>query len=78
MPNLTILDDELKGRLRMQAARRGLSMEEVVCRILSQSLNHPQQAKGLGSRIRQRFSTMGGIDLGLPERSDLPRTADMG
>jgi hypothetical protein len=39
-------------------------------------MNETRQAKGLGSRIHQRFSALGGIDLELPKRSDLPRAAE--
>lgn len=79
MASITIrnIDDEIKARLRLQAARHGLSMEEEVRRILGQSLNKPQQARGLGGRIHQRFGAMGGIDLELPKRSDPPRAAKM-
>jgi len=77
MASITIrnIDDELKASLRLQAARHGSSMEEEVRRILRQALN--RETKGLGSKIHQRFSTVGGIDLELPVRGDLPRVADL-
>jgi plasmid stability protein len=77
MASITIrnIDDELKASLRLQAARHEVSMEEEVRRILRRALN--REAKGLGSQIHQRFSAIGGIDLELHERSDLPRAADL-
>lgn len=79
MASITIrnIDDELKASLRLQAARHGLSMEETARRILRQTLHESRQTKGLGSRIHQRFRALGGIDLELPARGDLPRGADL-
>ena len=77
MASITIrnIDDEIKTRLRLQAARHEVSMEEEVRRILHQALNW--QTKGLGSIIHQRFSVVGGVDLELPGRSDMPRAEDL-
>jgi plasmid stability protein len=79
MASITIrnIDEELKACLRLQAARHGLSMEEEARCILRQTLHPAWQAKGLGSRIHQRFGAIGGIDLELPKRNDLPRAADL-
>ena len=43
--------------------------------ILRAALTQPAAPRGLGSRIHARFAALGGIDLALPERSDLPRAA---
>lgn len=77
MAMLTIrnLDDEVKGRLRMQAAKHGRSMEEEARQILRQALSGTTSEKGLASRIHQRvMETTGGLELGLPARSQ-PRPA---
>ena len=78
MASLTIrnLDDDLKARLRMEAAQHGNSMEEEVRSILRRALMQPSP-KGLGTRIHQRFSAAGGVDLAPPERPDPPRPADV-
>lgn len=34
--------------------------------------------RGLGTRIHERFSVLGGVDLDLPPRDDAPRAADFG
>ncbi|OHV12793.1 FitA-like ribbon-helix-helix domain-containing protein [Kushneria phosphatilytica] len=79
MASITIrnLDDKLKAQLRMEAARHGHSMEEEVRIILRSALNQPQ-AKGLGSRIRERFADAGGIELEVSPRSDKPRDPGFG
>ena len=78
MANLTIrnLDDEVKARLRIEAARHGRSMEEEVRHILRQAVTAPAQEGGLGSRIAERFRGMGGCELPPPERQELPRSPD--
>lgn len=75
MATLTIrdLDDELRDRLRVRAARHGRSMEAEVRAILRDTLVRPPAAEGLGTRIHQRFAAIGGAELELPERRDAPR-----
>jgi plasmid stability protein len=75
--SLTIrgLDETLKTRLRLEAARRGCSMEETARQILRQALLVPEsEAGGHGTRIHQYFVDAGVFDLELPERSE-PRPA---
>ena len=77
MAMLTIrnLEDEVKGRLRMRAAKHGRSMEEEARQILRQALSGNTPEKGLASRIHQRvMETTGGLELDLPARSQ-PRPA---
>ncbi|KXJ48254.1 MAG: plasmid stabilization protein [Alcanivorax sp. Nap_24] len=78
MNTLTVrnLDDELKLRLRLEAARHGHSMEEEVRQILRRALNQPAE-DGLGTRIRERFAPYDGQELELPDRRDPPRAADL-
>jgi plasmid stability protein len=78
MASLTIrnLDEELKARLRVEAAVHGNSMEEEVRCILRKALTGAPSAKGLGSRISARFKAVNGVDLELPPRADAPRPAD--
>lgn len=77
MASLTIrnLDDDLKARLRIEAAQHGHSMEEEVRCILRRTLIQ-QPAKGLGSRIAQQFASVGGVELELPERQEAARPTD--
>ncbi len=72
MSMLTIrnLDEAIKGKLRIQAAQHGCSMEEEVRRILQRAVSAPSPQKGFGTRIHQRVVAMtGGFDLPLPPRT---------
>jgi plasmid stability protein len=71
MASLTIrnLDDSLKAKLRLRAARHGRSMEEEARQLLRQGLVQPPSSMGLGSRISRRFTGVGGVDLPNVKRS---------
>ncbi|MDP3675573.1 MAG: hypothetical protein Q8R44_10840 [Novosphingobium sp.] len=63
------IDDALKRRLRIQAARHGKSMEEEARDILRAALSiESPNLSDLGKSIRGRFAKLGGVDL-----PDLPR-----
>ena len=76
MPMLTIrnIDESLKTKLRVTAAKQGVSMEEQARIILRNALIPSKRKKGLGRRIHQRFAAIEGVDLALPKRA-LPRQA---
>jgi plasmid stability protein len=77
MASLTIrgLDETLKSRLRLEAARRGYSMEEAARQILRRALMTPaDDVGGLGSRVHEYFVETGAFDLEIPPRS-APRPA---
>jgi plasmid stability protein len=78
MATLTIrdFDDTLKSKLRVRAAANGRSMEAEVRAILRSALNGPTAARGLGSRIQQRFAGVEDGWLVLPERTEYPRAAE--
>lgn len=77
MATLTIrnLDDDLKKRLRLEAAARGHSMEEEAREILRRSLAGTVAPDGLGTRIHERFAKIGGVTLEAPRRQSRPRGA---
>ena len=70
MTILTIpnLDDATKQRLRLRAARHGVSMEEEVRRILNEALLNVEVPSGLGTRLRDRFAGLHAEALVLPKR----------
>lgn len=72
MASITIrnLDDQIKEQLRIAAAHNGHSMEEEARLILGRALASVNQAGRLGSRIRNRFSASGGVELDLPSRQE--------
>lgn len=76
MASITIrnLDDQIKERLRIAAAHNGHSMEKQARLILEQALPSLNQSRGLGSRIRNRFSASGGVELDLPSRQEKATT----
>ncbi|HET8662174.1 MAG TPA: plasmid stabilization protein [Micromonosporaceae bacterium] len=78
MATLTIrdLDEAVKTRLRVRAARNGRSMEAEARDILRAALAEPATHRRLGSRIRQRFADLDDMDLALPPRAEQPRAAD--
>ena len=78
MPTLTIRDieEELHSRLRLRAARHGRSMEAEVRDILREALTAPDANK-LGTRIHQRFASIGGANLEQPTRTERPRAAKL-
>lgn len=77
MSTLTIrnLEPSIKEKLRLAAAAHGRSMEEEVRTILRNALTTSGLASGLGTRIHARFAALGGVELALPERSEMPRVA---
>lgn len=76
MANLTIrnIEESLKSGLRKTAAHHGRSVEEEARHILRHALLRKRSSAGLGSRISQRFSAVGGVDLPESPRSR-PRQA---
>ncbi|WP_422777025.1 FitA-like ribbon-helix-helix domain-containing protein [Pseudomonas mediterranea] len=77
MTSITIsnLDDQIEEQLRIAAAHNGHSMEKEALLILGRSLSRTNPAnpanpvRRLGSRIRNRFRVLGGVELDLPARN---------
>jgi antitoxin FitA len=73
MASITIrnLDERLKARLRMRAARHGRSMEDEAREIMRRALADSDRApRNLAVAIRTRFAELGGVEL-----ETLPREA---
>lgn len=72
------LDEGVARRLKVRAARHGRSMEAEVRAILTDAVV-PEAADrlNLAQAIRERFAAIGGIDLEIPPRQDMPRAADL-
>ena len=74
MASMTIrdLDERLKTRLRVRAARNNRSMEEEVRAILKTALNTDQgTSKSLAGDIRARIEPLGGVELSIPARGPI-------
>jgi plasmid stability protein len=70
------IDDRVKERLRVRAARHGRSMEAEVRAILTDAVTEPGEASGLAETILDRFGELGGVDLDLPPRAAQARAAE--
>lgn len=74
MATLMIRDlrDDVKARLRIQAAEHGRSMEAEARTLLTTALVGGRAA-GLGTYIREQFADIGGVDLAVPARDEPAR-----
>ena len=71
------LDDEVREKLRVRAARHGRSMEAEVRCILAEAVDEPAGRGGLFDVLSDRFGALGGVDLELPQRLANVRSADL-
>ena len=71
------LDDGVKERLRVRAARNGRSMEAEIRVILTAAASEPERSDGLFTSLLERFAEIGGVELELPARSIRPRAPDL-
>lgn len=79
MASMTIrnLDESLKARLRIQAARHNRSMEDEARDILRTALAvSPSSASNLADAIRRRLQPLGGVEMDLPERQTIRPAPD--
>ncbi len=80
MTSVTIrnIDDQLKTRLRIQAAMHGRSMEDEARDILRVALSkQPTRARTLVEAIRARIEPLGGVELDLPPREAIHAPIDL-
>ena len=70
------LDDRVKERLRLRAARHGRSMEAEMRAILTEAVREPGDEKGLVPALMDRFAELGGVELDIPARTARPRAAE--
>ena len=76
MATLTIrgINEELRDRLKVRAAQHSRSMEAEVREIIACALASDMPDEGLGRRIHQRFSAIGGNELEPVGRTEWPRS----
>jgi plasmid stability protein len=72
------LDDSVKEKLRLRAARHGRSMEAEIRLILMEAVTEEAPRTDLFGALTERFTQLGGVDLDLPARTAPPRPADFG
>jgi antitoxin FitA len=74
MASITIrnLEENLKSRLRIRAARHGRSMEEEARHILHCALAEEKGvSRDLFEAIRRRIAPLGGVELEIPRRGPI-------
>lgn len=66
------LDEGVKRKLQIRAARNGRSMEAEARELLSELVidtPRPARREGLGTALRRRFAPFGGVELPIPPRT---------
>ncbi len=71
------LDEHVRERLRVRAARHGRSMEGEMRVILAEAVSEPTTSGGLFNMLLDRFGDLGGVELDLPPRTIPARQADL-
>ena len=74
MASITIrqLDERVKTRLRVRAARHGRSMEEEARQILKAGVEEQATSRpNLAQSIRQLMDPLGGVELDIPPRGPI-------
>jgi plasmid stability protein len=71
------LDDAVKEKLRLRAARNGRSMESEIRFILTAAVTEEVPGSDLFSALTERFAQLGGVNLDIPARTTPPRAPDL-
>lgn len=69
------LDDAVREKLRIRAARHGRSMEAEIRAILTSAVHEEPPQVDLFGALVERFNQLGGVDVDLPARATPPRAA---
>lgn len=72
------LDDRVKERIRLRAARHGRSMEAEMRAILTEAVSEPGEDTGLVPALMDWFGELGGVELDIPARASGPRAPELG
>ncbi len=70
------LDEHVKERLRVRAARHGRSLESEIRAILKEAVHEPDDSRDLFQAMLDRFGEIGGVKLDLPPRTTPIRATD--
>ena len=70
------LDDDVRERLRVRAARNGRSMEAEIREILSAAVSEAEPSADLFSTLRERFGAVGGVEVSIAPRTSPARAAE--
>lgn len=70
------LDDDVRDKLRVRAARHGRSMEAEARAILVHAANETERRPDLVGALLEGFGSVGGVELDIPVRDQRPRAPD--
>jgi antitoxin FitA len=70
------LDDDVRERLRVRAARNGRSMEAEIGEILTTAVSDAESSADLFSTLLERFGGAGSVELPIPPRTSPARSVD--
>jgi antitoxin FitA len=62
------LDEWVRERIRVRAARHGRSMEAEMRAILTDAVSEPEENRGWLGTLMDRFRAVGGVELEIPAR----------
>jgi plasmid stability protein len=72
------LDDSIREKLRLRAARHGRSMEAEMRAILTAAVTEEKSPQAdLFTALANRLAQLGGVELDIPPRDTPPRSAPM-
>jgi len=71
------LDESVKERLQLRAARHGRSMEAEARAIITEAVSESADSAGLFTTLLDQFGVLGGVDMELPGRTEPARAADI-
>ena len=71
------LDDEVIARLRVRAAHHGRSMEAEARAALTELVRQEQPERDFMGEWRRAFAELGGVELDIPPRTEMPRVVDL-
>lgn len=72
------LDDDVAARLKVRAAQHGRSMEAEARAILTAAVAAGEDDRpNLAQAVRAGFAAVGGVELDIPVRSEMPRAAQL-
>ena len=71
------LDDSVREKLRLRAARHGQSMEAEIRSILTDAVTEEPPESDLFTALTARFARLGGVNLDLSARTAPPRAAEL-
>ena len=74
--NIRNLDETVKRRLQVRAARHGRSMEAEARAILTEAVREAADSAERAEPVEQRREQPGGVDLDLPGHEEPARAAD--